>query len=115
MTHSSALDSSSATGSTTPICEKNFKCSILFSVLDSRQAVLINITIMRVFQKRCNLLAKRRGLATMVSEHEHRLDEHDQDIATLIKAIPQLSPPEPEPRPIVGFTPPPINRWRRSL
>jgi hypothetical protein len=86
--------------------------AMLSSVLNSRQAVLVNITIMRVFQKLRRLLAEHKELAALVTEHEHRLDGHDQDIAALIETIPQLPPPQPEPRPVVGFIPPPKRKRR---
>ncbi|MFA6093596.1 MAG: ORF6N domain-containing protein [Elusimicrobiota bacterium] len=79
--------------------------AMLSSVLNSRQAVLVNIAIMRVFQKLRRLLAEHKELAALVNEHEHRLDAHDKDIADLIESIPQLPPPA-EPKPVIGFTPP---------
>jgi hypothetical protein len=88
--------------------------AMLSSVLNSRQAVLVNITIMRVFQKLRRLLAEHKELAAMVKEHEYRLNDHDQDIAALIKTIPRLQPPAsvPQPKPVVGFTPPPKRKRR---
>jgi hypothetical protein len=86
--------------------------AMLSSILNSRQAVLVNITIMRVFQKLRRLLAENKELAAMVTEHEHRLDGHDQDIAALIETVPSLPEPE-EPRPVLGFTPP-TQRKRRA-
>jgi hypothetical protein len=88
--------------------------AMLSSVLNSRQAVLVNITIMRVFQKLRRLLAEHKELAALVTEHEHRLDGHDQDIAALIETVPGPSEPEPEPRPVLGFTPPSKRKRRRS-
>jgi hypothetical protein len=89
--------------------------AMLSSVLNSERAIGVNIAIMRVFQKLRHLLAEHKELAAQVAEHEIRLDDHDQDIAALIETIPQLPPPQPapEPRPVVGFTPPP-KRKRRS-
>ena len=84
--------------------------AMLSSVLNSERAIRVNITIMRVFQKLRRLLAEHKELAALVTEHEHRLDDHDQDIAALIKTIPRLPPPEP--RPVLGFIPPPKGKRR---
>ena len=69
---------------------------------------------MRVFQKLRRLLAEHKELAALVTEHEHRLDGRDQDIAALIETVPCPPEPEPEPRPVLGFTPPPKRKRRRS-
>jgi len=88
--------------------------AMLSGLLRSERAVQVNIAIMRAFVRLRRLIAEDRGLAALVTEHEHRLDGHDQDIAALIKTIPRLPPPQPapEPRPVVGFTPPPKGKRR---
>ncbi len=80
--------------------------AMLSGLLRSERAVKVNVAIMRVFVRLRRLLAEDRGLATLVTEHEHRLNDHDQDIADIIKNIPRLTLPQPvpEPRPVVGFT-----------
>ncbi len=82
--------------------------AMLSFVLNSERAIQVNIAIMRVFDRLRELIAEDRGLAALVTEHEHRLDAHDQDIAALIETVPQLPSPQPAPefRPVVGFTPP---------
>jgi hypothetical protein len=87
--------------------------AMLSSVLNSERAISVNITIMRVFQKLRRMLAEHKELAAMVTEHEHRLDGHDQDIAALIETVPRPPEPEPELRPVLGFTPP-TQRKRRA-
>jgi hypothetical protein len=44
---------------------------------------------------------------------QNRLDGHDQDIAALIETVQRPPEPEPELRPVLGFTPPP-KRQRRA-
>ena len=61
------------------------------------------------------LLAEHKELAALVAKHEQRLDGHDLDIAELIETVPQLPPPEPESKPIAGFTPPPKGKRKRPL
>jgi uncharacterized membrane-anchored protein YjiN (DUF445 family) len=86
--------------------------AMLSSVLNSERAIRVNIAIMRVFQKLRRMLAEHKELAAMVTEHEHRLNDHDQDIAALIETVPRPPEPEPELRPVLGFTPPPERKRR---
>jgi hypothetical protein len=86
--------------------------AMLSSVLNSERAIQVNMAIMRVFDRLRELIAEDRSLAALVTEHEHRLDGHDQDIAALIETVPSLPEPE-EPRPVLGFTPP-TQRKRRA-
>jgi hypothetical protein len=86
--------------------------AMLSSVLRSERAIQVNIAIMRVFQRLRRLLAEDSGLAGQVVEHERRITHCEGDIKTLIAGIPRLPGPAPEPRPIVGFTPPPKSKRR---
>ena len=88
----------------TPFVFTELGIAMLSSVLKSRQAVLVNIAIMRIFQKLRRLLADHKELADQVAGHEQRLDKHDQDIASLMKIVPELSP-SPEPPRRIGFSP----------
>jgi hypothetical protein len=87
--------------------------AMLSSVLNSDRAIQVNITIMRVFDRLRELLAKGSGLETLIAEHEQRLDGHDQDISALLETIPRLPAPEPDPKPIIGFTLPSEGKKRR--
>ncbi len=100
-----------------PFAFTSLGVAMLSSVLNSERAIRVNIAIMRTFDRLRELIAEDHGLAALVTEHEHRLDGHDQDIADLIETIPQLPSPEPvpEPRPVIGFTTPPKGKRRRSL
>lgn len=84
---------------------------MLSGLLRSETAIKVNIAIMRAFVRLRRLIAEDRGLGTLVAEHEKRLNGHDQDIAGLLEAVPRL--PEAEPKPVIGFTPPPKRRRRR--
>jgi hypothetical protein len=80
--------------------------AMLSSVLRSKQAVRVNIEIMRAFVRLRGLLAANRELAKKLDELERKVSSHDQAIAGVLGAIRQLmAPPEPKRRPI-GFVNP---------
>ena len=77
--------------------------AMLSSVLNSPQAVQINIAIMRAFVKLREMLATNRKLAYQFEELARKVDSHDQAIAGLIHTLRDLmKQPEPNKRPI-GF------------
>ena len=57
--------------------------AMLSGLLRSERAVRVNIAIMRAFVRLRRLVTEDRSLAALVTEHERRLDGHDQDIAVL--------------------------------
>ena len=83
--------------------------AMLSSVLNSERAIQINIAIMRVFDRLREIITANHSLAPQVAEHERRLDEHDQDISSIMEAVPSLPEPTPEPRRIIDFQPPDPN------
>ena len=77
---------------------------MLSSVLHSKQAVMVNITIMRVFVKLRQMLIAHKELAIKLAELEKKLEGHDQQIHSLFEAIRQLmEPPPPAQRRPIGF------------
>lgn len=64
--------------------------AMLSSVLHSKQAVHVNIAIMRTFVKLRNLINTNRELAQKMTKIEERLDKHDNDIRLVFEAIRQL-------------------------
>jgi len=78
--------------------------AMLSSVLRSKQAVQVNIEIMRAFVRLRGLLAANRDLAKKLDELERKVSSHDQAIAGILAAIRQLmAPPEPARRRRIGF------------
>ena len=76
--------------------------AMLSSVLKSRNAILVNIEIMRAFVRLRQLLATHKDLARKLNELESRYDAQFSDV---FKAIRQLmAPPIKEKNPI-GFRP----------
>jgi hypothetical protein len=79
--------------------------AMLSSVLNSTQAIRVNIAIMRAFVKLREMLATNKELARKFEELARKVDSHDQAIAGLIATIRELMnpPPAPKKRPI-GFS-----------
>lgn len=80
--------------------------AMLSSVLNSSQAVQVNIAIMRAFVKLREILATNKDLASQFEELARKVNSHDQAIAGLIHTISDLMSPKnvPANRPI-GFVP----------
>jgi len=77
--------------------------AMLSSVLRSKQAIRVNVEIMRAFVRLRGLLSANRELAAKLDELERKVSTHDQAIAGILSAIRQLmAAPEPKQRPI-GF------------
>jgi ORF6N domain len=80
--------------------------AMLSSVLNSKQAVHMNILIMRAFVRLREILASHKDLARAIEDMSRRQDEQGEQITAIIETINQLLLPEPVPpkRPI-GFNP----------
>ena len=77
--------------------------AMLSSVLNSPQAVQVNIAIMRAFVKLRETLATNQELAHQFEELARKVNSHDQAITGLIHTLRDLmKQPEPNKRPI-GF------------
>ena len=77
--------------------------AMLSSVLRSERAVRVNILIMRTFVKLCDILSTHKELAQKLKELELRIDQHDEEIKSIIDALNQLLSPPPEPKRKMGF------------
>jgi hypothetical protein len=79
--------------------------AMLLSVLNSPQAVRVNVAIMRAFVKMREVLGSNAQLAAKFEELARKVETHDQAIAGSIETIRELMAPEPvsRERPI-GFS-----------
>ena len=77
--------------------------AMLSSVLRSKRAIEVNITIMRVFVQLRNMIASHDRLATRLSEIERRLEDHDEEIRSIFEAIHNLISIPEKPRKKIGF------------
>jgi phage regulator Rha-like protein len=74
------------------------------SVPNSERAVKVSVYVVRAFVKLREMLAAHKQLARKLAELEARLDSHDEQIVSLVKAIRELMTPPPESkRKRIGF------------
>ena len=77
--------------------------AMLSSVLRSKRAVQVNITIMRTFVKLRNLLAAHEDLKKKLNELERKYQKHDEQIKLVFDAIRELMEPPKKPKSEIGF------------
>jgi hypothetical protein len=77
--------------------------AMLSGVLNSKQAVQVNIVIMRAFVKLRSIVSAHKELMFKLKELENRIEGHDTDIRDIFEAIRQLMGMPAEQRKIRGF------------
>jgi hypothetical protein len=78
--------------------------AMLSSVLNSEQAIKINIAIMRAFVKIREMLSSNKELAHKLTLLENRIERHDGEIKAIFGAIRQLmAPPDTKKKVVTGF------------
>jgi phage regulator Rha-like protein len=77
--------------------------AMLSSVLKSRQAVRVNIAIMRAFVRLRETLSLHKELAHKLAELESKVENHDESISALFEAMRQLMTPPEKPEKQIGF------------
>ena len=70
---------------------------MLSTVLNSEQAIEVNIAIMRAFVRVRQTLASHKDLVRKLDDLEKKLGEHDQKFRVVFEAIRQLMAPPAEP------------------
>ncbi|MFZ3065539.1 MAG: hypothetical protein WA277_09685, partial [Nitrospirota bacterium] len=70
--------------------------AMLSSILNSEQAIKINIAIMRAFVKLREMLSNSKELAYKFAELERKIERHDEEIKAVFDAIRKLMAPPPE-------------------
>ena len=78
--------------------------AMLSSVLRSKRAVAVNITIMRAFVRLREVLATHKDLARRMADLEREQKAQGRHITDVFKAIQKLlEPPKDKPRRAIGF------------
>ena len=80
--------------------------AMLSSVLKSKRAVRVNITIMRAFVRLREILSTHKELAFQFRELERKVGKHGEDIQTIFRAIQRLVAEPEKPKGRMGFYPP---------
>lgn len=82
----------------------------LSTVLKSEQAIMVNLQIMRVFNKMQKMLLnykeillKLEKIEKQLMKHDNQFGKNDADIQLIFKALKQLLNPPQEPRTRIGF------------
>lgn len=76
---------------------------MLSSVLRSKQAIQVNIAIMRVFVKLREIFSTHKELAYKLNELEGKIEKHDTEIEAIFEAIHQLMAVPEKPKRQIGF------------
>jgi hypothetical protein len=69
--------------------------AMLSSVLQSKEATMINIQIIRAFVSMREVITSHEELTRKLEQLEYRLGQHDEEIASMFEAIKQLMVPLP--------------------
>ncbi len=99
----SVIPSKSYLGGSKPFIFTEQGVAMLSTVLNSERAIEVNILIIRTFVKLREILSTHKELAQKLKELELRIDQHDEDIKSIIDALNQLLSPPPEPKRKMGF------------
>lgn len=70
---------------------------MLSTVLRSKQAIQVNITIMRAFVKIRDFLEQNKEIARKLEALEKKYVKHDRQLDAVFQAIRELMAPAPEP------------------
>jgi len=79
--------------------------AMLSSVLNSKQAIKVNILIMRAFVRLREVVSTHKKLSVKLNELESKIEKHDESIQAIFEAIRQLMTPPEKPRKKIGFEP----------
>lgn len=77
--------------------------AMLSSVLNSKTAIQVNISIMRVFVKMREWAANYQGLIKKIDELSQNQSEHNEHIRNIYQIIEELVRPSMTERKIIGF------------
>lgn len=82
--------------------------AMLSSVLNSKQAIVVNIQIIRVFTKMREIISSNKDILLKLEQLERKVGGYGEDIEEIFKVLRQLINPEPEPRKRVGY------KWKKE-
>ncbi len=77
--------------------------AMLSSVLNSKQAIKVNIQIMRIFTQMRKMLLSPVELCEMIIDLEKKFATHDKEIETIFNVLKKLIQPDPKRIKRIGF------------
>ncbi|RZL60327.1 MAG: ORF6N domain-containing protein [Pedobacter sp.] len=78
---------------------------MLSSILNSQQAIQVNIQIVRIFTRLRNLLSEHTELKLEIADIKKHLQNHDKNIELVFSYLDKLVDKENQPRKRIGFKP----------
>jgi len=94
-----------------PFCFTEQGVAMLSSVLKSKQAIEMNIRIVRIFTKMREVLSSHKEILSSLEHLEKKLNRHDEDIQLIFEALKHLLNPKQPPRKRIGFKPEADNKF----
>ena len=96
--------------------------AMLSSILNSKQAIAVNIRIIRVFTRiremllmHKDILIKLEQLESKMTKHDHKFKNYDEEIHLIFETLKKLLHPPQPPRKRIGFRSPVKKRRNRNL
>jgi phage regulator Rha-like protein len=86
-----------------PFCFTEQGVAMLSSVLNSKQAIEVNIRIIRIFTKMREILSTHKDILLKMEQLERKVNKHDNDIQLIFKALKQLLNSPDSPRRKSGY------------
>lgn len=105
MVSQNAIPSKQQLGGYLPYAFTEHGVLMLASVLKSKQALNVSISIIEIFVKMREMLSTNKDILLKMQQLEKKLTAHDEDIRLIFEALKQLLNPPQEPRPRIGFKP----------
>lgn len=81
---------------------------MLSSVLNSKQAIAVNIQIMRIFTKMRQIISSNKEILMKLDQLEKKVGDYGDDIDEIFDVLRSLVNPEFEPRKVVGY------KWKQE-
>lgn len=86
-----------------PFCFTEQGVAMLSSILSSKQAIEVNIKIIRIFTKMREVLSSNKDVLLKLEQLEKKVNKHDGDIELIFKALKQLLNSPNPPRKKIGY------------
>ena len=105
MVSQNAIPSKQQLGGFLPYAFTEHGVLMLASVLKSKQALDVSISVIEIFVKMREMLSTNKDILMQMQKVEKKLTAHDEDIRLIFEALKQLLSPPQEPRKRIGFKP----------